>query len=136
MRTWGGLELYAASVSLVGESGMPKYPHALLRPLTHPTPTSDRLERRKTKAITMTTPVDALEPVPAAIAPAASTTIQNDTDDTAPATAPVAPSKAQQVMEQQAQRKENEEREGGNVGVDTWHGGGRKVGMDVLVKAE
>ena len=84
----------------------------------------------------MKTPVDALELVPAAVTPAASTTIQTGTDDTAPATAPVAPSKIQQVMEQQAQRKENGEGEDGSVGVDTWHGGGRKVGMDVLVKAE
>lgn len=81
----------------------------------------------------MTTLGNATKPVPAAVALAAP--IQNDTSGTAPATAPVAPSKAQQAMEQQTQHKDNGGENGGD-GVDTWHGGGKKVGMDVLVKAE
>ena len=86
----------------------------------------------------MTTPVEASEPVPADVAPAATAAAATISDDTAPATAPVEPSKAQEIMEKQAQRQENGGGGGGegNGGVDTWHGGGRKVGMDILVKAE
>lgn len=84
----------------------------------------------------MTTPAEALQPVSAAVEPAAATAAAaatiSSSDATAPATAPVEPSKAQEMMEEQGQRHEN----GGNGGVDTWHGGGRKVGMDILVKAE
>jgi hypothetical protein len=77
----------------------------------------------------MTTPAEASEPVSADVEPAAATAAAATISD---ATAPVEPSKAQEMMEEQAQRQEN----GGNGGVDTWHGGGRKVGMDILVKAE
>jgi hypothetical protein len=81
----------------------------------------------------MTTPAEASEPVSVDVEPAAATAAAATISDaTAPATAPVEPSKAQEMMEEQAQRQEN----GGNGGVDTWHGGGRKVGMDILVKAE
>jgi len=85
----------------------------------------------------MTTPVNVSEPASADVAPAAPTAAATISDNaTAPATAPVEPSKAQEIMEEQAQRQKNGGGGGGNGGVDTWHGGGRKVGMDILVKAE